>query len=58
MSIEDKKFTIADLDLWEYHKEYLIEILNGEYSVEEAREDLQSLIDKANTQPQEDISNE
>ena len=44
---EEKKFTTDDLSLWTYHADYLIQILNGEYSVEGAREDLQSLIDAA-----------
>lgn len=39
------KFTEEDLDAcWAYQKSYLVEILNGEYSVEDAREDLESLI--------------
>jgi len=40
------KFDVDDLDAcWnKYHNEYLIDILNGDYSVEEAREDLRSLI--------------
>lgn len=40
------KFTIEDLDsCWDdYPKERLIDILNGEYSVEDARVDLLSLI--------------
>jgi hypothetical protein len=40
-------FTEEDLDAcWShrYHKQYLIDILNGDYKVEEAREDLRSLI--------------
>ena len=42
---ETKKFTVEDLDAcWAYHKDYLVEILNGDYSVESAREDLRSLI--------------
>lgn len=39
------KFTENDLCLWPAAETYLLEILNGEYSVEDAREDLQSLID-------------
>lgn len=41
-------FTEDNLALWLYRDAYLFEILNGEYTVESAREDLQSLID-ANT---------
>lgn len=38
-------FTTEDVDsCWAYYKEYLVEILNGEYSVDRAREDLMSLI--------------
>ena len=41
----DNKFTEDDLDAcWDYYKEYLIDILNGDYAVEAAREDLASLI--------------
>lgn len=40
------KFTEEDLVNWKFHAAYLIEILNGEYTVEEAREDLKSLIDR------------
>ena len=40
------KFKEEDLVHWEFHATYLIEILNGEYTVEEAREDLKSLIDR------------
>ena len=39
------KFTEDDIDAcWEYHKRYLVEILNGEYQLKDAREDLKSLI--------------
>lgn len=38
------RFTEDDLDVWPYYKSYLIELLNGEYSIEEAREDLLSLL--------------
>ena len=39
------KFTEEDLDAcWPYYKSYLVDILNGEYPVEAAREDLRSLI--------------
>ena len=38
-------FTEDDLDsCWPHYKAYLLQILNGEYSLEAAREDLQSLI--------------
>ena len=41
----EKKFTKGDIDAcWEHHKSYLVDILNNEYSVEEAREDLRSLV--------------
>lgn len=40
-----EEFNEEDLDAcWPYHKSYLLEILNGEYSVEAAREDLRGLI--------------
>ena len=43
--IEDKKFTEEDLDYcWQYYKSYLIDILNGEYDLNEARSDLRGLI--------------
>ena len=39
------KFTEEDLDnCWPYFKVYLIEILNGDYSIDDARDDLRSLI--------------
>lgn len=44
---EDKlKFTEEDIDAvnWIFHKQYLLEILNGEVTVEEVRENLRSLI--------------
>jgi hypothetical protein len=38
-------FTIEDLDAcWVYAKEYFVDILNGEYDLEQAREDLRGLI--------------
>ena len=38
-------FTEDDLDsCWPYYKTYLIDILNGEYTIDDAREDLRSLI--------------
>lgn len=43
--MSENKFTEEDLDsCWPHFKTYLIEILNGEYPVEEAKRDLQSLI--------------
>ena len=40
------KFTEDDLDeCWIHHKAYLLEIMNKEMSIEEAREDLASWID-------------
>jgi hypothetical protein len=40
-----KPFTKEDLDAcWQYSQEYLVDILNGEYDLEEAREDLRGLI--------------
>jgi hypothetical protein len=42
---EQPKFTEEDLDnCWSYYKTYLIDILNGEYNLETAREDLRGLI--------------
>jgi len=39
------KFTEEDLDnCWVYYKSYLIDILNGDYDLETAREDLKGLI--------------
>ena len=38
-------FTEDDLDsCWAYYKQYLVDILNGQYKVEEAQEDLAGLI--------------
>jgi len=54
--IEGKpEFTEEDLDnCWRYYKSYLIDILNGEYDLNEARSDLRGLIgseyDLRNTQ--------
>ncbi len=49
MSEENKDnvhvFTEEDLNAcWPYYKQYLIDILNDDYKVEDAREDLLSLI--------------
>ena len=41
-------FTEEDLDVWPFYTSYLIELLNGEYSIEAAREDLLSLLIKHN----------
>lgn len=39
------RFCEEDLDsCWTYHKSYLLDILNGDYDLEEAREDLAGLI--------------
>jgi len=39
------KFTEEDLDnCWQYYKSYLVDILNGDYDLNTAREDLRSLI--------------
>lgn len=51
----NKPFTEEDLDnCWAYYKSYLIDILNGEYDLATAREDLKGLIgsrfDKRNTE--------
>ena len=44
--MKDYIFTKEDIDsCWDYYKDYLIDILNGEYTIESAREDLFSLID-------------
>lgn len=41
----ETKFTEEDLDnCWAYYKSYLIDILNGDYELETAREDLRGLI--------------
>lgn len=38
-------FTEDDLDsCWAYYKQYLVDILNGQYKVEEAQSDLAGLI--------------
>ena len=45
MSELRNKFTEEDLDnCWTAYKDYFLEVLNGEYPLEEAREDLRSLI--------------
>jgi hypothetical protein len=43
--MKNNKFTEEDLDAcWQYAKDYLIDILNGDYDLEEARIDLRGLI--------------
>ena len=42
--INTYKFSVEDLKEWRYPMEYLVEILNKEYDVECAREDLLSLL--------------
>lgn len=45
MEKQEEKFTEEDLDnCWSYYKSYLIDILNGDYDLQVAREDLRSLI--------------
>lgn len=42
---EEIRFTEEDLEAcWDYHIKYLLDLLNGDYLLEEAREDLKSLI--------------
>jgi hypothetical protein len=41
---EERPFTVDDVDKWLYPRERLVDILNGEYDLKEAREDLRSLI--------------
>jgi hypothetical protein len=38
------KFTEENLLLWPHRDSYLLELLNGEYTIEAAREDLESLV--------------
>lgn len=46
--IVDEKFTENDLDnCWQYYKAYSIEVLNGEYDLNDARADLRSLMESA-----------
>ena len=45
MDAEKTLFTEDDLDAcWPYYKSYMVDLLNGEYPVENAREDLAGLI--------------
>ena len=37
-----KPFTVSELKTWTYRDDYFVEVLNGEKSLEEAREDLLS----------------
>ena len=39
------RFTKEDLSLWGYALDYFLEVLNGEYELEDAIRDLQSLKD-------------
>jgi len=43
--VMQRYFTEDDLDsCWAYYKQYLVDILNGKYKVEEAQADLSGLI--------------
>jgi len=43
--MSDEAFTEDDLDAcWPHYKSYFIEVLNGDYSLADAREDLRGLI--------------
>lgn len=44
------EFIEDDLLNWSHRDAYLVEILNGTYSVEDAREDLKSLVDRRKMQ--------
>lgn len=48
MNIDDRtpqRFTEEDLDhCWRHYKTYLVDILNGEYDLNDARNDLKGLI--------------
>jgi hypothetical protein len=49
----NRPFTVEDVDKWTYPRERLVDILNGEYDLQEAREDLRGLINYwYNSQPQ------
>lgn len=44
---DSRKFTEEDVEnCWPHHISYFVELLNGDYSLEEAREDLMSLIEQ------------
>ena len=41
----DKPFSEEDVDAcWSYYKQYLVDILNGDYNLDDARADLKGLI--------------
>jgi len=43
-----RKFTEDDLDAcWPFYKSYMVDILNGDYELTAAREDLAGLVDSA-----------
>ena len=42
------KFAEDDLSLWPHRDIYLLELLNGLYKIEDAREDLLSLVERRN----------
>ncbi len=43
--LEADKFTEEDIDnCWRFYKSYLVDVLNGDYDLDEAREDLRGLI--------------
>ena len=44
LSPEQRPFNEGDLVVWGYAESRLLDILNGEYDLEEARADLRSLI--------------
>lgn len=39
---QQKPFTVAELRVWSYRDDYFVEVLNGEKTLDEAREDLAS----------------
>lgn len=46
----DIKYVFTEDDIincWDYYRSYFVDILNGEYDLDEAREDLHSLIGSA-----------
>lgn len=44
-SAGSRKFTTEDFNaVWHFHADYFIDVLNGDYAIEEAREDLRGLI--------------
>lgn len=47
MPISDTRHRITEDDIdncWPYYKSYLVDILNGEYKIDDARDDLYGLI--------------